>query len=381
MNENPIPFNRPYMTGKELSYIAEAHLNGRLAGDGPFTERCHAWIEQRTGCFKALLTHSGTAALELAALLLEVGPGDEIIMPSYTFPSTANAFVLRGATPVFVDIREDTLNMDERLVEAAITPRTRAVVPVHYAGVGCEMDVIMEIARRHGLKVVEDAAQGVTAKYKGVALGSIGHLGAYSFHETKNVISGEGGGLLVNEPEYAIRAEIIREKGTDRSRYFRGEVDKYCWQSVGSSFLPGELISAFLWAQLEAADEITALRLARWRRYHELLEVAERDGLLRRPIVPEHCDHNAHMYYVLLAPGKERSKILNALKHQDISAVFHYVPLHSSPAGLRYGRAHGELKKTDSASSRLIRLPLWVGLTDGEQDKVVGVLMEAATRA
>ncbi len=369
------------MTGKEFSYIAEAHLNRRLAGDGPFTERCHAWIEQRTGCFKALLTHSCTAALDLAALLLEVGPGDEIIMPSYTFPSTANAFVLRGATPVFVDIREDTLNMDERLVEAAITPRTRAVVPVHYAGVGCEMDVIMEIARRHGLKVVEDAAQGVTAKYKGVALGSIGHLGAYSFHETKNVISGEGGGLLVNEPEYAIRAEIIREKGTDRSRYFRGEVDKYCWQSVGSSFLPGELISAFLWAQLEAADEITALRLARWRRYHELLEVAERDGLLRRPIVPEHCDHNAHMYYVLLAPGKERSKILNALKHQDISAVFHYVPLHSSPAGLRYGRAHGELKKTDSASSRLIRLPLWVGLTDGEQDKVVGVLMEAATRA
>ncbi|MDH3443371.1 MAG: dTDP-4-amino-4,6-dideoxygalactose transaminase [Deltaproteobacteria bacterium] len=377
MNEKPIPFNRPYMTGKELSYITEAHCNGRLAGDGPFTARCHAWIEQRTGCFKALLTHSCTAALDLAALLLEVGPGDEIIMPSYTFPSTANAFVLRGAMPVFVDIREDTLNMDERLVEAAITPRTRVIVPVHYAGVGCEMDAIMDIARRHRLKVVEDAAQGVTAKYKGLALGSIGHLGAYSFHETKNVISGEGGALLVNAPEYATQAEIIREKGTDRSRFFRGEVNKYTWQSVGSSFLPGELVAAFLWAQLEEADKITELRLGLWRRYHELLKSLERDGLLRRPIVPEHCAQNAHMYYVLLAPGIARSKVLDVLKLQGISAVFHYVPLHSSPAGLRYGRVHGELTNTDSTAARLIRLPLWVGLDESQQAKVVSVLKEA----
>ena len=376
MIEKPIPFNWPYMTGRELHYIAEAHLNGCLAGDGPFTHRCHAWLERQTGCAKALLTHSCTAALDLAALLLEVGPGDEVIMPSYTFASTANAFVLRGAVPVFVDIREDTLNLDERLVEAAISPRTRVIVPVHYAGVGCEMDAIMDIARRHGLKVVEDAAQGVTANYKGRALGSIGHLGAYSFHETKNVISGEGGSLLVNSPEYAMQAEIIREKGTDRNRFFRGEVDKYTWQTVGSSFLPGELIAAFLWAQLEEADRITATRLARWHRYHELLEPLERDGLLRRPIVPEQCQHNAHMYYILLAPALKRRMVLDAFSRQQISAIFHYVPLHSSPAGLRYGRVHDELPITDSASERLIRLPLWVGLTDEQQDRIVRVLKD-----
>ena len=371
-----IPFNWPYMTGKELNYIAEAHLNGCLAGYGPFTHRCHAWLERQTGCAKALLTHSCTAALDLAALLLEVGPGDEVIMPSYTFPSTANAFVLRGAVPVFVDIREDTLNLDERKVEVAITARTRVIVPVHYAGVGCEMDAIMDIARRHGLKVVEDAAQGVTANYKGRALGSIGHLGAYSFHETKNVISGEGGSLLVNSREYATQAEIIREKGTDRSRFFRGEVDKYTWQTVGSSFLPGELIAAFLWAQLEEADRITAIRLACWHLYHELLDPLESDGLLRRPIVPEQCQHNAHMYYILLAPGMDRRMVLDALSRQQISAVFHYVPLHSSPAGLRYGRIHEELPITDSVSQRLVRLPLWVGLTDEQQDKVVRVLKD-----
>lgn len=377
MKNKDIPFNWPHMTGKELYYIAEAHFNGCLAGDGPFTKRCHGWLEERAGCSKALLTHSCTAALEMAALLLDIQPGDEIIMPSYTFVSTANAFVLRGGVPVFVDIREDTLNIDEGLIEAAITPRTRAIAPVHYAGVACEMDTIMAIAKRHGLKVVEDAAQGVTATYKGRALGSIADLGAYSFHETKNVISGEGGALLVNDPALALRAEIIREKGTDRSRFFRGEVDKYTWQEVGSSFLPGELIAAFLWAQLEEADQITQKRLANWQRYHDLLEPLEALGILRRPIVPSDCQHNAHMYYVLLAPEIDRQQVLNAFRRDDIGAVFHYVPLHSSPAGLRYGRAHGALDVTNRQSERLVRLPLWVGLTEQQQDKVVAVLKAA----
>ena len=377
MKNKDIPFNWPHMTGKELYYIAEAHFNGCLAGDGPFTKRCHGWLEERAGCSKALLTHSCTAALEMAALLLDIQPGDEIIMPSYTFVSTANAFVLRGGVPVFVDIREDTLNIDDGLIEAAITPRTRAIAPVHYAGVACEMDTIMAIAKRHGLKVVEDAAQGVTATYKGRALGSIGDLGAYSFHETKNVISGEGGALLVNDPALALRAEIIREKGTDRSRFFRGEVDKYTWQEVGSSFLPGELIAAFLWAQLEEADQITQKRLANWQRYHDLLEPLEALGILRRPIVPSDCQHNAHMYYVLLAPEIDRQQVLNAFRRDDIGAVFHYVPLHSSPAGLRYGRAHGALDVTNRQSERLVRLPLWVGLTEQQQDKVVAVLKAA----
>jgi dTDP-4-amino-4,6-dideoxygalactose transaminase len=372
-----IPFNKPYMTGKELFYIAEAHFNHMLAGDGPFTQKCHRWLEERTGSSKALLTHSCTAALEMGALLLDIQPGDEIIMPSYTFVSTANAFVLRGGVPVFVDIREDTLNLDERLVEAAITARTKGIVPVHYAGVACEMDTIMSIAKRHNLKVVEDAAQGMMASYKGRALGSIGDLGAYSFHETKNVISGEGGALLISDPELALRAEIIREKGTDRSRFFRGEVDKYTWQEAGSSFLPGELIAAFLWAQLEEADRITQERLVSWQRYHEMLEQPELKGILCRPIVPDHCQHNAHMYYVLLAPEIDRQKVLNEFKANDISAVFHYVPLHSSPAGQRYGRVHGALDVTDRQSERLVRLPLWVGLTEAQQDRVVNVLAKA----
>lgn len=379
MNVNSIPFNKPYMTGRELWYIAQAHTNGHLSGNGMFTKKCHAWLEARSGCSKALLTHSCTAALEMAALLLDIQPGDEIIMPSYTFVSTANAFVLRGGVPVFVDIREDTLNLDECLIEAAITPRTRGIVPVHYAGVACEMDAIMSIAKRHGLKVVEDAAQGVMASYKGRALGSIGDLGAYSFHETKNVISGEGGALLVNDPELAMRAEIIWEKGTDRSRFFRGEVDKYTWQEVGSSFLPGELIAAFLWAQLEEADRITQARLVSWQHYHELLEPLESKGILRRPIVPDGCQHNAHMYYVLLAPEVDRQKVLDEFKHNDILSVFHYVPLHSSPAGQSYGRAHGSLTVTIDQSERLVRLPLWVGLTEQQQDKVVDVLKTAVT--
>ncbi len=374
MKEKRIPFNWPHMTGKELIYIAEAQFNGCLAGDGSFTTRCHGWLEERTGCSKALLTHSCTAALEMAALLLDIQSGDEIIMPSYTFVSTANAFVLRGGVPVFVDIRGDTLNLDERLIEAAITPRTRGIVPVHYAGVACDMDTIMSIAKRHDLKVVEDAAQGVMASYKGRALGSIGDLGAYSFHETKNVISGEGGALLVNDPELALRAEIIREKGTDRSRFFRGEVDKYTWQEMGSSFLPGELVAAFLWAQLEEADRITKERLASWQHYHELLEPLELKGILRRPIVPDGCQHNAHMYYLLLAPEIDRQMVLDKYKRNDIWSIFHYVPLHSSPAGQRYGRVHGSLEVTNDQSERLVRLPLWVGLTEQQQEKVVDVL-------
>lgn len=377
MKEGSIPFNWPYMTGKELYYIAESHFNGRLAGDGPFTKRCHSWLEVRTNCSKALLTHSCTAALEMCALLLNIEPGDEVIMPSFTFVSTANAFALRGAVPVFVDIRQDTLNIDELAVEAAITSRTRAIVVVHYAGVACEMDAIMAIAQRYGLKVVEDAAQGVMASYKGRALGSIGDLGAYSFHETKNVISGEGGALLVNDRDMALRAEIIREKGTDRSRFFRGEVDKYTWQEIGSSFLPGELIAAFLWAQLEEADRITRQRLVSWDLYHEALEPLERNKKLRRPIVPDECKHNAHMYYVLLAHDVDRQRVLETLKQNGIWAVFHYVPLHSSPAGQRYGRVHGGMSVTDDSSARLVRLPLWVGITPEEQGHVVEILEQA----
>jgi dTDP-4-amino-4,6-dideoxygalactose transaminase len=377
MANSKIPFNWPYMTGKELYYIAESHFNGRLAGDGVFTGRCHRWIEERAGCRKALLTHSCTAALEMAALLMDVKPGDEIIMPSYTFVSTANAFVLRGGVPVFVDIRADTLNIDESLIEAAITPRTRGIAVVHYAGVACEMDVIMAIAERHGLMVIEDAAQGVMASYKGRPLGSIGQLGAYSFHETKNVISGEGGALLVNDPALVQLAEIIREKGTDRSRFFRGEVDKYTWQSVGSSFLPGELIAAFLWAQLEEAERITQMRMDTWNRYHGMLKVLETAGYLVRPTIPEGCQHNAHMYYVILSPTIDRQKVLDAFKQADIASVFHYIPLHSSPAGRRYGRAHGALDVTDRQSESLIRLPLWVGLTQEKQNVVVEVLADA----
>ena len=374
MTTEPIHFNWPYATGKEVVYAAEVQRNHHLCGDGSFTKRCHEWIEERTGCGKALLTHSCTSALDLAALLLDIKSGDEVILPSYTFVSTANAFVLRGAVPVFVDIREDTLNLDERLIEDAITPRTRAIVPVHYAGVSCEMDTIVAIAKRHGLKVVEDAAQGVAANYKGRALGAIGDLGTFSFHETKNIISGEGGCLLVNDPALVPRAEIIREKGTDRGRFFRGEVDKYTWQEVGSSFLPGEITAAFLWAQLEEARQITSGRLAVWQRYHEMLENLEQQGLVRRPIVPSNCQQNGHMYYLLLAPEIDRHEVLQELKRNGIGAVFHYVPLHSSPAGIRFGRSHGNLALTTALSQRLIRLPMWLGLSQTQQQRVVEVL-------
>ena len=380
MNYEEIPFNKPFMTGKELDYIAEAISGNVLAGDGPFTQLCSQWIKENTGCSKALLTHSCTAALEMSAFLLDIHPGDEIIMPSYTFVSTANAFVLRGGIPVFVDIREDTLNIDEKLIEDAISPRTKAIIPVHYAGVACEMDTIMEIACRHGLKVVEDAAQGIMASYKGRVLGSIGDLGTYSFHETKNIISGEGGALLINDSKLSARAEIIREKGTDRNRFFRGEVDKYTWQEVGSSFLPGELISAFLWAQFEQANQITQNRLSIWQYYHEILSLLESKGFLRRPVIPDGCQHNAHMYYVLLSPQIDRQRLLDTFKRSLISSVFHYVPLHSSPAGQYYGRTHGSLEITNTQSKCILRLPLWVGLTEQLQDKIIDILSNEIKR-
>ncbi|MEN3373025.1 dTDP-4-amino-4,6-dideoxygalactose transaminase [Dechloromonas sp. ZS-1] len=378
---NPIPFNRPYMTGFEIEYIRDAKQRNMLAGDGWFTKQCHQWLESNVGVHKALLTHSCTAALEMAALLIDIQPGDEVIMPSYTFVSTANAFVLRGAVPVFVDIRADTLNIDETKIEAAITDRTRAIVPVHYAGVACEMDSIMDIARRHSLCVIEDAAQGVMASYKGMPLGGIGDLGAFSFHETKNVISGEGGALLVNRAEYAIQAEIIREKGTDRSRFFRGEVDKYTWQSVGSSFLPGELIAAFLLAQLEQATEITEQRCRIWDRYHLLTEPLAQAGFLRRPHVPAECKHNAHMFYVLLNSGVDRKRVLSEMKRNGIHALFHYVPLHASPAGERFSRIHGDLINTNQLSEQIVRLPIWIGMSESDQVRVIDALRSACELA
>ena len=369
-----IPFNKPYMTGKELWNIAQAHAKGHLAGDGSFTKLCNQWIEQRTGSNKALLTHSCTAGLEMAALLAEVGPGDEVIMPSYTFVSTANAFVLRGAVPVFVDIRPDTLNLDEKRIEAAITDKTRAIVPVHYAGVGCEMDTIMAIAAKHKLVVIEDAAQALMSSYKGRPLGAIGDLGAISFHETKNIISGEGGALLVNNDRYAERAEIIREKGTNRALFFRGQVDKYTWVDVGSSYLPGEIIAAFLWAQMEDAEVITRRRVAMWNNYHQWFEEAERAGKLRRPIVPAHCTHNAHMYYILLPDLAARTAVIAKLRAAEVQTVFHYIPLHSAPAGRKFARTHGEMMVTDDIADRLLRLPMYAGLEERQAEAIRIVL-------
>ena len=376
----PIPFNRPLMTGDEVNYILQAHAHGQLAGNGPFTRRCHQWLEANTGSARALLTHSCTSALEMAALLLDLKAGDEVIMPSYTFVSTANAFALRGAVPVFVDIREDTLNLDEGLIEAAITERTRAICVVHYAGVACDMDAIMRIADRHGLYVVEDAAQGVMADYKGRPLGGIGHLAAFSFHETKNIISGEGGALLINDARFVERAEILWEKGTNRSSFFRGEVDKYTWVDIGSSFLPGELIAAFLWAQLQHAEEITQQRLEIWRRYHQAFGAVEAKGRVRRPVVPPTCGHNAHMYYLLLADGDARDAFIRSMREEGIHCVFHYVPLHASPAGRRLARSSGELPLTEMLAARLVRLPLWVGL--GEiQERVIDAALRHIGRA
>lgn len=371
-----IPFNKPYMTGQELVNITHAHANGHLSGDGPFTKQCHAWLNERTGAQASLLTHSCTAALEMAALLLDLVPGDEVIMPSYTFVSTSNAFVLRGAVPVFVDIRADTLNIDETLIEAAITPRTKAVCVVHYAGVSCEMDAILDIAARHGLAVVEDAAQGIMSTYKGRPLGTIGDLGALSFHETKNIISGEGGALLCRDRQHAERAEIIREKGTNRSRFFRGQVDKYTWVDVGSSFLPGEITAAFLAAQMDSAEDITQRRLAIWERYHQWAAAHEAEGRLTRPTIPAHCSHNAHMYYMLLPSLEARSQFIQEMKARGVQTVFHYIPLHSSPAGTTYGRTGSPMTVTDDISQRLVRMPLWIGV-----EPQLDAVMEAADAA
>lgn len=371
-----IPFNKPYMAGKELWYITEAHAKGQLSGNGDFTKRCNHWLEERIGCEKALLTHSCTAALEMAAFLADLGPGDEVIMPSFTFVSTANAFVLRGATPVFVDIRPDTLNLDELQIEEAITENTRAIVPVHYAGVACEMDTIMEIARKNNLVVIEDAAQGIMSAYKGYPLGSIGDIGAMSFHETKNIISGEGGAILINNENMSGRAEIILEKGTNRKAFFQGEVDKYSWVDFGSSFLPSDLIAAYLWAQMEEALAITKRRLMLWEHYHSGLRPLAQAGLLRRPIIPEHCRHNAHMYYILLPDASKRAQLIEHLRSKSIYSVFHYVPLHDSPMGLRYGRSSGDLSQTVDLSSRLLRLPFWLGV-EVHQEEVISEIRKA----
>ncbi|MEP0783648.1 dTDP-4-amino-4,6-dideoxygalactose transaminase [Trichocoleus sp. DQ-A3] len=373
MNIHKVPFNVPFATGRELEYIAQAIQNQHLSGDGEFSKKCHAWLESKIGCYKALLTHSCTAALEMAAILADIQPGDEIIMPSYTFVSTANAFVLRGAVPVFVDIRPDTLNIDESQIEAAITSKTKAIVPVHYAGVGCEMDVIMALADKYNLLVIEDAAQGIMSKYKERPLGSIGHLAALSFHETKNLISGEGGALLINDSKLIERAEIIREKGTNRSKFFRGQIDKYTWVDIGSSYLPSELVAAFLLAQLELAEEITQNRLKIWENYHKRFLDVEEKGILRRPIIPKNCQQNGHLYYLLLQNGEHRAELLEYLKPKKIGAVFHYIPLHSSPAGKKYGKAHGSLNVTDTASERLVRLPMWISL---EQEPVTDIVYE-----
>ena len=357
-----INFNVPPFTGKEFEYMRQAVEQEKICGDGPFTKKSNEKIEDMTGTAKCLLTTSCTHATELAALLVDIKPGDEVIMPSYTFVSTANAFVLRGATVVFVDVRPDTMNIDEKKIEDAVTERTRAIVPVHYAGVGCEMDTIMDIAKRHGLVVIEDAAQGIKADYKGKPLGSIGDYGCFSFHETKNLSMGEGGALLIRDEANIEKAEIFREKGTDRSRFFRGQVDKYRWQDYGSSYLPSDMNAAYLYAQLEMVEEITQARLGRWKQYWEMLSPLAEDGRIELPYIPEHCTHNAHMFYIKTKDMEERSHLIAYLKEKEIMSVFHYVPLHSAPAGKKYGRFHGEDIYTTKESERLLRLPLFYSL-------------------
>jgi dTDP-4-amino-4,6-dideoxygalactose transaminase len=369
-----IPFNRPHLAGREHEYILEALANGQLSADGPFTKRCTSWLEQATGSAQALLTHSCTAALEMIALLLEIEPGDEVIMPSFTFVSTANAFVLRGGVPVFIDIRPDTLNIDETRIEEAITPRTKAIVAVHYAGVPCAMDAIREIAVRRELSIIEDAAQALMSTYKGRPAGALGDLAAISFHETKNVTSGEGGALLVNDSRWRERAVVLRDKGTNRKRFLRGEVDKYSWVDLGSSYGLSELNAAFLYAQLEHAAELVVDRLRTWEIYHEAFEGLEERGLLRRPEIPDEVQHNAHMYYVLLGDRDERNTVIEELNGRNINVVFHYVPLHSSEAGRRFGRVHGDLSRTEAISDRLVRLPLWSGMLQRHTERVAETL-------
>lgn len=371
-----INFNIPPYTGKEIEYIRQAVENEKICGDGLFTMKCSQWIEERTGTEKCLLTTSCTHALEMAALLTDIEPGDEVIMPSYTFVSTADAFVLRGAKIVFVDIRPDTMNIDENLIEDAITDRTKAIAVVHYAGISCEMDKIMGIAKKHGLFVVEDAAQGMMASYKGKALGTIGDFGCFSFHETKNYSMGEGGALLIRDAEYVEKAEILREKGTDRSKYFRGQVDKYRWMNYGSSYLPSDMNAAYLYAQLEIADEINDIRLARWKSYYEELKPLEEAGKIELPFVPEECVHNGHMFYIKAKDLGERTALINFLKENGILAVFHYVPLHTAPAGIKFGRFCGEDKYTTKESERILRLPMFYKLTEEEAAYISGKVKE-----
>ena len=366
-----IVFNRAHVTGDEFRFMEEAIRNAHLASSGPFSRRCADWLEKQTGCSLALLTHSCTAALEIAFTLSDIGPEDEVIMPSFTFVTTANAVVGRGGRPVFVDIRPDTLCIDERLIEAAITPRTRAIVPVHYAGVGCDMEALRGFARAHDLLLIEDAAQGLGAKVSGLPLGGIGELGALSFHETKNVSCGEGGALLVNDQSFVERAEVVHEKGTNRARFYRGQVDKYTWIDVGSSYALSELAAAYLWAQLQHEREITAARLDIWGRYHAAFAAFEREGRLRRPNVPANCEHNAHMYYLLLEDLETRTAFIRHLARLGVNAVFHYVPLHTSIAGQLHGVTHGELSVTTDVSDRLVRLPLWVDMSPIQVDRVI----------
>ncbi|WP_310606530.1 dTDP-4-amino-4,6-dideoxygalactose transaminase [Buttiauxella brennerae] len=371
-----IPFNAPPVVGTEIEYMQAAMGSGKLCGDGGFTRRCQQWMEHRFGSKKVLLTPSCTASLEMAALLLNIQPGDEVIMPSYTFVSTANAFVLRGAKVVFVDIRPDTMNIDEKLIEAAITEKTRAIVPVHYAGVACEMDTIMAIANKHNLFVVEDAAQGVMSTYKGRALGTIGHIGCFSFHETKNYTAGgEGGATLINDASLIERAEIIREKGTNRSQFFRGQVDKYTWRDIGSSYLMADLQAAYLWAQLEAAEKINQQRLKLWHTYHDALAPLAKVGRIELPSVPKDCVQNAHMFYIKLRDIEDRSALIAYLKEAEILAVFHYIPLHACPAGEKFGYFHGEDRFTTQESERLLRLPLFYNLSPANQRTVINTLL------
>jgi dTDP-4-amino-4,6-dideoxygalactose transaminase len=370
----PITFNRPHTTGREFAFIQQSIENRHLSGNGPFTERCSRWLEERLGAARVMLTFSCTSALEMAAILADLRPGDEVVMPSFTFVSTASSVVLRGAVPVFVDIRADTLNVDEAQVADAITRRTKAILPVHYAGVGCEMDTLMAIARENDLFVIEDAAQSICSSYHGRQLGGIGDFGCLSFHETKNVTCGEGGALIIKDAAWVERAEILQEKGTNRSQFFRGQVDKYTWVELGSSFLTSEINAAYLWAQLEAADAITARRLEIWQAYHERFAALEAAGRARRPVLPADCEHNAHMYYLLLEDQTTRDRLISDLRAVGIQAVFHYIPLHSSPAGLRFGRTQRRLSITDRISERLVRLPLWVDMTDAEIERVVSAV-------
>lgn len=371
-----ISFNIPPIVGTEVDYIKEAIASHKICGDGEFTKRCSKWLESKTGTSKALLATSCTHATEMAALLCDIQPGDEVIMPSYTFVSTADAFVLRGAVPVFVDIRPDTLNIDETLIEDAITNKTKAIAPVHYAGVSCEMDTIMEIARRHHLLVVEDAAQGVMSTYKGKALGTIGDFGCYSFHETKNYSMGEGGALLIRDSERIEEAEIIREKGINRSKFFRGQIDKYTWVDAGSSYLPSELNAAYLWAQLEQVDRIFQDRMASWQAYYDRLSPLMEKSKVELPTVPPECGHNAHMFYLKFANLDERDRFISFMKENGVMCVFHYIPLHTAPAGQRFGRFHGEDRYTTRESERLVRLPMYYGLTEEDRNRVVDKVFE-----